>query len=898
MKTFALAACCLVTTTVCAQEQIDLGDTAAKQTAASLQRLTVRVRATRVEPATEKLRFSWRRGGEGLGGTVTRGEFDAESGAAEIEVNEWSAWAPLEAVVGRGGSWQFPSIVVAGAVGEKVGIKKAPTTPIGATTVEFSFADRGKIFKTFAEDAPNGATAGFAFPLGKLDGRGAGNPEFVSALRGLSEYARARRETLEKLTPVGAQMPKQFAIIGHLGGYGEGIAGGKGGGSGFGVRHCNPAIVADECRSLRMLGVNSIVGSLRAIDGAGFGEQFRRIYWGGPGSGDPMAFFARGGNVAAEPDGCPFDPALKPYVEEAVKRAIEEHRAVGAQESWALWDDEMGVYAKAHIVRCELCAGKFREYLRGLKVPLAELGAASWEEVKPFDCWGEPAAEKGKGKKAAAAAPVPANAAESLRYYYTYRFMTYATGQVFPEAARTFKKAGIPLYAMQGPTPSWSGASLDWHEFYDLDANTAFVFETSNRDARSWQWESYLADLGRGIATRHAMPMGCLVKPHRGAPAQRMLTVVARGARAIEWYTYGPDYAKGDSFSQSPELLGRVARAAQFLGRAEDFLYGAKMAPEPQVAFVSPRSSEIWGKPSGLDITAFEDAKWVYLALAHAHVPVAILSEQQLAEGGLERFKMLYVVGPNLRRDAAARVEEWVRKGGTLWTDALGLSRDEANQPAGALREMLGLNVRKLESWGSVEPYRATQFKPMVETAPPAGAVLDFRGAKIQAAIGREPLDSPGGEPLAKFADGKVALARHVHGQGQVIVAGLWAGLTYSAKVRRADFDMRADFDPAVRDLIASPALALKLPPLEVSDALIEAVPLENKGRRGIALMNWAYSAAGGRETPQPAENVRIVFRAGQPVAKVRSLVHGDLAVKDGGVTVPKIDDIDLLLLD
>jgi len=40
-----------------------------------------------------------------------------------------------------------------------------------------------------------------------------------------------------------------------------------------------------------------------------------------------------------------------------------------------------------------------------------------------------------------------------------------------------------------------------------------------------------------------------------------------------------------------------------------------------------------------------------------------------------------------------------------LWTDALGLSRDEANQAAH--EDLTGLTSRTAEIWGSVEAYRA-----------------------------------------------------------------------------------------------------------------------------------------------------------------------------------------------
>lgn len=894
-----------------AQEQVDKADRR-EGGAAPQGRMTVRVRATRTVPPRDKVSIVWRRGGEGLGGEVVRGEFTAEDGTKEIAAGGWSAWLPLETIVARVRGWEFPTVVVSPPIQPGRKNPKA-AEPFTEVAVEFEFAEDGKILKAFREAAPKGATVGFAFPGGALGDRGAAAPEFIAQLQGLSGYARARRERLERLFPGKDPRPEHFAVLGHLGGYGEGPAAGKGGSSGFGVRHCNPEILVDECRTLRLLGINGLVGSQRLVEVAGTAGEFRRMYWGGPGSGSPMSFFQKGKNAEAEL-GCPFDPALKPHIAARIDQAIQEHRAAGARESWALWDDEIGVYVKEHLNDCARCRDAFAEYARSQGAQPGAFGKKDWDEVKPFRLWEPSPATGAKGKPGSALAAAPGMRPEALLYYYTFRFMTYATGQVYPEVARRLKEAGIPLYAMQGPTPSWGGASLDWHEFYDLGANTAMVFETSNRDPQVWQWESYLSDIARGIATRHGLPIGCLVKPHRGAPEQRMLSVVSRGAKAIEWYTYGPDYAKGDSFSQSPELLERVAGAGRLLGRGEEWLYGARWAGRPEVAFVSPRSSEIWGKATELGGTAFEDAKWVYLALAHAHVPMDVLSEQQLAEGKLSQYKVLYIVGPNLRRDAGVKVQEWVHGGGVLWTDALGLSRDEANQPATALYGMLGRGDRQLQKWGNVDSYRAAGLKPLSEPAMPAYATLawetggEWRAGKVRAAIGRESLAGRDGEIIARFADGAPALIRQHHGRGEVITAGLWAGLTYSARVRRADFDMRADFDPAARALIVAPALARKVyRPVVPSEPLVEAVLLDKAGRRSIALMNWSYRHGEGQADRrprelQPAEKLRLELPGVAELKSVRSLAHGNLALHGEGsgrsVVLPKLAEIDLLILE
>jgi hypothetical protein len=906
-----------------AQEQVDVLDRA-KRAAAAIADLSLRVRVTRVAPAADSLLIDWRRGGEGLGGTVTRGTFTPPSDAqAEpnidtklaappsraFRIGQWSAWVPVEQVCGRAKGFEFPSVTVSyPPQGRK------QLDPPESMAVEFEFAQRGEPFRRFVETAPRGATVGFAFPAGLLDERGAKTPGFSDALQGLSGHARARRERLERRFAVPPPPLEYFRLIGHLGGYGQGPGSGLGKAVGFGVRHNNPEIVAEECRVLSLLGVNGLVDekSIRMAELAGVAAGFRKIYWGGPGSGSPMAAVstANGG----EPDGCPFDPRLKQTMAEAIEKAIAQHQASGADEKWALWWDEIGVAAKSHTQDCPRCRDQFRDYLKRHGVAPADVGASDANAIAVYPLWNVEPAGAGKPPKQSLVPP-PSNAADRLRYYYSYRFMSHITGQLFPDSARRLEQVGIRLYAMQGPTPSWNGSSLDWHEFYDTGANTALVFETSNRDPRSWQWESYLSDIMRGIAQRHGgLPIGCLVKPHRGAPSQRLLSVVTRGTRAIEWYTYGPDYSKGDSFSQSPELIEEVAEAGRFLAEAEPYLAQAQWLAEPQVAFVFPRSSEIWGRVGPLGATTLENAKWVYLALRHAHIPVNIYSEQQLAEGLPATIKALYVVGPNLRRDASEKVAAWVRAGGVLWTDAEGLARDEADEPNRALRPLLGAERRELEVWGKCPEYRATRLEPFSEPSPPTFATLSLAAAagpsataepspaaEPRASLAREQLVDDGrSERLATFADGSLAAVGRSAGRGHVTQLGIWAGLSYSARVRRADFDMRADFSPTLRALIVNAALRAGVnPPAVPADPLVEAVALKNTKGQSIALINWAYASdrSGPRgERLQPIADLRVRLPAGLKATSVRSIRLGvDLPVVKGEVVVPRLEKVDVL---
>ena len=133
-------------------------------------------------------------------------------------------------------------------------------------------------------------------------------------------------------------------------------------------------------------------------------------------------------------------------------------------------------------------------------------------------------------------------------------------------------------------------------------------------------------------------------------------------------------------------------------------------------------------------------------------------------------------------------------------------------------------------------------------------------------------------------------------------MAGLWCGLTYSAKVRRADFAMREDFSPAVRALITAPALARKVArPALPSEPLVESAVLVRDGRRSVALMNWAYqrtSETTGKGGLQAVTDLRVALPGLGGIKSVRSLLHGPLALENGSVRVPRLAEVDLLVIE
>ncbi|MCL4207323.1 MAG: hypothetical protein KJ000_32985 [Pirellulaceae bacterium] len=913
--------------------------------------LTVRVRLRSIVP-DEPTPIRWRYGGEGQGGEVIRGVFpkpdvaaDAAEAAHALATGQWSAPLPLASFAKR-----FPEkfflTVTAGNAGRVVDrITRRQEGYSRDVAFEFEFARGSQSLKKFTSSGPDGGTTTLVIPVYRLTpSAGPDSREFLHELGDVLQYARQRADWLESLPWASGPLPKKYAVINNISGYGTG--------HGYGIRTTDRAVTEAELRSLRQLGVNGFREGPeflmeRILAGDSAAEPFRRGLIAHV-MGFPVGSY-RPGRDEDPQVGCPFGDQVAAETERLVAESLHEALRWPVDEVWGLTVDEIGTVIdrtaekKSHLAACPRCAAAFRDWLSEKGLHPKDFGVSAWSSVRPLDVWGD-------GEKTWLTDPNAARLA-----YYTRDFNNYITAKLFTPLRDAFARANedkrsaqqqgntdsaaarqpwIRSYALRGNTFLMQGHSLDFFDFY-RSADNAIVYETSNREPRVWSWDSYLCDVQRVVGDRMNVARGIYIKPHRGAPVQRMLSAVSRGNTMIYWYTYGPDYWKGDSFSQDREALELTSRAAHLLGRAEDALYGSRWAVAAEIAVVKPETTQRWmnlsGNPPHLT-AAWENAKWIYTALQHAHLPVDPLDERMLTELDLSRYKLIYVSGSHLTRAAAEALHRYVVGGGELYLSGWGLARDEANVPLDVFKPVLGssgpLPLRALraedepEMWYEVSLYGASSIEPYDDPRKQLAAVPD--GAKIVGGreypgeftpiVGREILARDGLEVLARFADGRPAMARRSLGQGTVTIAAFFPGLEYSATVRRPDFNMRRDFDRARRLYIDGPALERTRPVVDVSDPLTEGVLLADADGRptAVTLANWAYGVTAVEEDPTgrrrpvvrhlPLENVQISIPALAPLARATScMLQRDLTVTQVAdryvIQLPRIDEGDVLIL-
>lgn len=488
--------------------------------------------------------------------------------------------------------------------------------------------------------------------------------------------------------------------------------------------------------------------------------------------------------------------------------------------------DEPGWYYPATLKLADDPAvlARFREYLKAQGLKPADLGAESWDAVRPV------------GRTAAKDLP------SKRLFYWSMRFFPHDSARYFADCTRAMEAAfypGLPLttnwnffagrFYVPGPvannadktSPDAAMGCHDPFEFARMRGCTMLWTEDWFPDRQAYQWSFYCARL-RSAAEKGGVQFGGYVVPRASGDGpdgllKKTMCLVGSGGKAVKYYVFGPEYAfPGNCYSDRPgDHLRQIAEANAMIGAAEDLLWEGKR-PKPQVAILSPRSSQAWDLKDMPVAKGIEDATntnltgrtmdymaevyGLYLALQAESVAVEFVDEDDLTADGLKPYKLIYLTEPNVPEEGQRGLVEWVKAGGRLFTASGAAARDRYDEPCTILSDAAGTTevprdrVLVADLPGLKESGRDNAGRSAIVAYGPRGTLKD-------------PPDPS--KPMPRFTDGApLALYRRL-GAGEVMHHTFMPGLSYARAAGRTwDGLPKADGPGLLRDRITCVPLA------------------------------------------------------------------------------------------
>lgn len=548
----------------------------------------------------------------------------------------------------------------------------------------------------------------------------------------------------------------------------------------------------------------------------------------------------------------------------------------------------------------------FHSYLRARGLTPAALGKSDWNQVELI------------GRQQYRDLP------SRRLFYWSNRFLPWASARFFGEVAKAYEEVIRPKVPVlvnfnnfmglayqpgpvgnnnQGSNPNAAMGQHDWLEFGRERGTTAIATEDWFGDDMAPQWSFYASRL-RAASELGQVGMGALVIPRVSGQrpagmAQKLLALVGHGAKTIQFFTYGPEYAfPGNCYSENLAVFKPLATGMRLVAKAEDLLFPGKMKTSP-VAILTPQSSPLWdleeykNPPRIIDGTnPYMDAgrmgymvemHGLFLALQHSAIPVRFVDEQKLTEPDFQSTKVLYVTAPELPAEAAEGVLRWVQKGGTLVMAAGTAGFDRYHQPLQTLEQAAGVRPAapiRMPAFQYADAKVTGQLTSTTTALPVFGEreklELLTRGAN-QARL------------ALRFTDGTPALTETKVGKGRILRFACYPGLSYRHSATENTNGLPSGFSEGWRQLIVQPVrdAGAELP-VHVSKPLVEAPALYSSTGVAVTLLNWRGTA----------QEVRVTVAADRPVRRVQSAERGPLRFQQSGnkVTVDlPLGDVDVL---
>lgn len=299
---------------------------------------------------------------------------------------------------------------------------------------------------------------------------------------------------------------------------------------------------------------------------------------------------------------------------------------------------------------------------------------------------------------------------------------------------------------------------------------------------------AYSMSLMRAAGRKHGQQLGALIVG--GQPGTRIISNLMEGCRFFLFYLYGPIYRIGPVWAEDIHTYREIGETMRQIARCEDDILAATPRPA-QAALLVANTSEInaafFAYPIGRERIS------VFAALKDSQVPVEVVGEEEVIEDrALDRYRILYVTDPHVDSRAQAKIKDWVRRGGTLWADYAGLARQEYDERAKPMDEVLGLEER-----GPVEPFTVggRGWGGYGNILTPEGQGLDIPAGKLFKTDNIQGLHTSAGirglfykpdfklstgTTLARFDNRSPAIVHNKYGKGQAFLFGFQAGFAYT----------------------------------------------------------------------------------------------------------------------
>lgn len=576
---------------------------------------------------------------------------------------------------------------------------------------------------------------------------------------------------------------------------------------------------------------------------------------------------------------------------EAFARRLEQDKP-GYRDlaHWHPMGDEIGPAVSQDSVNGNpLLLARFRDYLRAASSNGASFfGAPSFDRI---EFTGEPASGMSRF--------------ERRLYYHSAVYRWQATAEYYGKTTDVLRRIFPNILTMANYSPYtvfYYGSGMD-------HGQNSFALPRANACTGHWgedwlphtgiasiagvQTESFLASVLRCGAGRYGQRTGMYIVWKLGELDRKMGLAVSHGLKTLYIYYWGPRYIGGgspESSSHRAETYAQINRAARALGPADEIIAEGRREPA-LVALLYNRTAEMWNQGCAWART---DRIYTFLALRHAHLPVDLVLEDDLTEGLLSQFRVLFLNGAHIRRAAVAPIRRWVEQGGLLYAAGPVAIRDEYDDPLPEAEALLGARQRPGgESGGSQEAYQ-----PLLCAHQPIDTVVfdesEFTPALTARVVGVKTILVPaeGATTLARYADGSCAAAARRLGKGAVVLLGVMPGYLYAHNAPRDANDNPVNYTAERRALVAKAALAAAPPTVIHSEPLLEVVRFDHS--TGIAVMVTDLSY-------KPGTPGILTVRTDRQLKEVSASLAGPLKWKRNGDSIeiecPAPDALDAVIL-